>query len=63
LQLAHVAVASSHHSIEDKLNNRPRKALGYRTPQEVFDEMSHQLFFVPATQPCDPEGNESRHIF
>jgi IS30 family transposase len=22
----------------DRLNNRPRKCLGYRTPQEVFDE-------------------------
>ncbi|EIL99412.1 integrase catalytic subunit, partial [Rhodanobacter thiooxydans LCS2] len=23
--------------VEDKLNNRPRKRLGYRTPQEVFE--------------------------
>jgi IS30 family transposase len=24
--------------VVQKLNNRPRKCLGYRTPQEVFDE-------------------------
>ena len=24
--------------IMDRLNNRPRKCLGYRTPQEVFEE-------------------------
>ncbi len=23
--------------VEDKLNSRPRKRLGYRTPQEVFE--------------------------
>jgi IS30 family transposase len=32
-------------AIEDKLNNRPGKVLGYRTPQEVFDGLCHQLFF------------------
>jgi hypothetical protein len=30
---------------EDKLNNHSRKFLGYRTPQEVFGGLSHQLFF------------------
>ena len=26
-------------AIQDKLNNRPRKALGYKTPNEVYEEM------------------------
>ncbi|UJF17649.1 IS30 family transposase [Vibrio sp. SS-MA-C1-2] len=25
--------------IQDKLNNRPRKLLGYKTPNEVYDEL------------------------
>ncbi|PKI01089.1 hypothetical protein CXF81_14325 [Glaciecola sp. 33A] len=25
--------------IQDKLNNRPRKLLGYKTPNEVYDAM------------------------
>ena len=28
--------------IEFILNNRPRRVLGYRTPQEVFDELCEQ---------------------
>ena len=26
--------------IEDEINNRPRKSLGYKTPNQVFDELS-----------------------
>jgi len=26
--------------IQHKLNNRPRAVLGFRTPKEVFDQMS-----------------------
>jgi IS30 family transposase len=26
--------------IQDKLNNRPRKSLNYKTPNEVYEEMS-----------------------
>jgi len=29
--------------IERWLNNRPRKCLGYKTPREVFNEMSVAL--------------------
>ncbi len=25
--------------IQNKLNNRPRKLLGYKTPNEVYDEL------------------------
>jgi len=28
--------------IADKLNNRPRKCLGYKTPNEVFKTMSEK---------------------
>jgi IS30 family transposase len=28
--------------IEDKLNNRPRKILGFKTPNEVFDQLAHR---------------------
>ena len=28
-------------AIEDRLNNRPRKRLGYKTPLEVFNEVLH----------------------
>ena len=35
------------HFVEQEINNRPRKALNYRTPNEVFDELalqaSHQV--------------------
>lgn len=27
------------HTIQEKLNNRPRKTLGYKTPNEVYEEM------------------------
>lgn len=27
--------------IEDEINNRPRKSLGYKTPNQVFDELSN----------------------
>lgn len=36
----HKVQASKIKFIEDKLNNRPRKILGYRTPREVFEQMS-----------------------
>jgi IS30 family transposase len=29
-------------SIVDQINNRPRKCLGYRTPNEVFQQLRHQ---------------------
>jgi IS30 family transposase len=29
--------------IEDKLNNRPRKRLGFRTPKEVFEESLNRV--------------------
>ena len=27
--------------IEDEINNRPRKSLGYKTPNQIFDELSN----------------------
>lgn len=36
-------------SAADELNGRPRKKLGYRTPEELFDEF---LDFVYAASGC-----------
>lgn len=38
-----------HHAVE-RINNRPRKCLGYRTAQEVFNEENQA-----ASRPCAPE--------
>ena len=35
--------------VEDKLNNRPRKTLGFRTPNEVYFEEQEQLRKVALT--------------
>jgi IS30 family transposase len=34
---------------EDKLNNRPRKSLGYKTPNEVYFNDKEQLIKVALT--------------
>ena len=39
-------------AIEDRLNNRPRKILGYKTPMEVM--MAHQNF--QTSQPLTLDG-------
>jgi IS30 family transposase len=39
-------------AIEDRLNNRPRKILGYKTPMEVM--MKHQNF--QTSQPVTLDG-------
>jgi IS30 family transposase len=35
--------------VEDKLNNRPRKSLGYQTPNEVYFNIKEQLISVALT--------------
>ena len=35
--------------VEDKLNNRPRKTLGYQTPNEVYFKEQEQLRKVALT--------------
>jgi hypothetical protein len=34
--------------IEDRLNHRPRKRLGFKTPHQVFHEWACKLFCVNA---------------
>ncbi len=36
-------------AVEDKLNNRPRKTLGYQTPYEVYFKEQKQLRKVALT--------------
>ena len=44
------------YEIQEKLNARPRKCLGYRTPQEVM-EKHHQFIPLPAVQDFDSIKN------
>jgi hypothetical protein len=37
--------------IQDRLNNRPRKRLGYKTPLEVFTHELHRVRFVRDPKP------------
>ena len=45
-------------SATDELNGRPRKKLGYRTPEELFDEFLDSVYAAPGCGSIAQNGSQ-----